>query len=85
LNVLVPQQFGPPAILPNGAVLFTSGDVNGGSIPDSDLAAFEAQASTNLVDWATLPNALSVTNGQLLLQDPVQTNYPARYYRVLEH
>jgi len=29
----------------------------------SDLANFEAQASTNLVSWATLPNALSLTNG----------------------
>ena len=85
LSVLVPQQFGAGAIGANGRVLFTSGDVDGGVLTATDLAAFEAQASTNLTDWVTLPNALSVTNGLLLLQDPTQTNYPARFYRVLEH
>jgi hypothetical protein len=85
LFVLVPQLFGVPTVLPDGAVLFISGDVDGGSIPPSDLAAFEAQASTNLLNWVTLSNALSVSGGILFLQDPEQTNYPARYYRVLEH
>ncbi len=39
----------------------------------------------NLVDWVTLPNALSLTNGMLQLQDSSQSNYNARYYRLVEH
>jgi hypothetical protein len=60
-------------------------DADGGLISPTDLANFEAQASTNLLDWGTLTNALSLTNGTLLLQDLDQTNYPARYYRIIEH
>jgi hypothetical protein len=43
------------------------------------------QASTNLVDWVTLPNALSLTNGLLQLQESGQSNFTARYYRLIEH
>ena len=57
------------------------GDVFG----EQDLPAFEAQASTNLVNWETLTNALSLTNGSLLLRDPNTANLPQRYYRVVEH
>ena len=85
LKVLVPQLLGTPALLPDGSFQFTSTDANGGLLSPSDLANFEAQVSTNLVNWATLPNALSLTNGMLLLQDNGSTNYAARYYRILEH
>ena len=64
---------------------FSSTDANGGLLSPADVANFEVQASTNLVDWATLPNALSLTNGILQLQDSGQSNYNARYYRLLEH
>jgi hypothetical protein len=59
--------------------------MNGGLLTPADLANFEAQSSTNLINWVTLPNALSLTNGRLFLQDPAQTNSPARYYRIIEH
>ena len=45
---------------------------------------FTALASTNLSDWVVLPNVLSITNGFLMLQDSGQTNFPARFYRILE-
>jgi hypothetical protein len=48
------------------------------------LPAFEAQASTNLVDWVTLADALSLTNGSLLLRDADSTNHPQRFYRLVE-
>ncbi len=85
LKVLVPQLLGAPTVMPDGSFQLTSTDANGGLLSPSDLANFEAQASTNLVNWVTLPNALSLTNGALLLQDPPQTNFPARYYRIIEH
>ena len=85
LKVLVPQHLGSPMLLPNGAFQLTSTDANGGLLLPSDLLNFEAQASTDLVNWVTLPNALSLTNGMLLLQDSSSSNYTARYYRIIEH
>ena len=85
LKVLVPQLLGSPTLLPDGTFRLTSTDANGGLLQPSDLANFEAQASTDLVNWVTLPNALSLTNGMLLLQDSGQSNYKARYYRIIEH
>jgi alpha-tubulin suppressor-like RCC1 family protein len=85
LKVLVPQLLGSPKLLPNGSFQLTSTDANGGLLSPSDLANFEAQASTNLVNWVTLPDALSLTNGMLQLRDGTRTNYTARYYRIIEH
>jgi alpha-tubulin suppressor-like RCC1 family protein len=85
LKVLVPQLIGSPRLLLDGTLQFSSTDANGGLLSPSDLANFEAQASTNLVNWVTLPNALSLTNGTLLLQDAGPNNYSTRYYRIIEH
>jgi alpha-tubulin suppressor-like RCC1 family protein len=85
LKVLVPQLLGSPVLLPDGSFQLTSTDANGGLLSPSDLANFEAQASTDLVNWVTLPNALSLTNGMLQLQDSAQSNFTARYYRIIEH
>jgi hypothetical protein len=85
LKVLVPQLLGSPLLLPDGSFQLTSTDADGGLLSPSDLANFEAQGSTNLVNWVTLPGALSLTNGMLLLQDNTLSNYPTRFYRLLEH
>ncbi len=85
LKVLVPQHLGAPVLLPDGSLQLTSTDADGGTLSPSDLPNFTAQASADLVNWVTLPNALSLTNGMLQLQDGARTNYPARYYRIIEH
>jgi hypothetical protein len=85
VKVLVAQKFAPGALLTNGSVIFLSGDSDGGLLTTDDLPGFTAQASSNLVNWVTLPNALSLTNGFLMLQDPAQSNYPARFYRINEN
>ena len=85
LKVLVPQLLGSPALSPDGTLTFTSTDANGGLLSLSDLANFEAQASTDLVNWVTLTNVFSLTNGMLQLQDNGGTNWPARFYRIVEH
>ena len=86
LKVLVPQLLGTPVLLPDGSLQLNSADVGGRSpLAPSDLPNFEAQASTNLVNWVTLPSALSLTNGTLLLQDNARSNYTTRYYRIIEH
>jgi hypothetical protein len=83
--IKVPQLLTSPVMLPDGSLQLTSGDANGGLLTPADLANFEAQASTNLVDWTTLTNAMSLTNGLLQLQDAARTNFDTRYYRIVEH
>ena len=47
--------------------------------------SFQAQASTNLVNWVTLTNCLTLTNGMVAIADPASTNCRlARFYRILE-
>jgi hypothetical protein len=84
LRVFVPQRFSTPVLQANGAILFFSRDADGGSLSPADLPNFTAQASSNLFDWITLPSALSITNGGLLLQDPDQPSFPFRFYRIVE-
>jgi len=85
LKVLVPQKLGVPVLLPDGTMQLLSGDADGGLLSESDLSNFEALASTNLTDWVTLPGALGLTNGQLWLQDGATTNWPQRFYRIIEN
>ena len=85
VRVKAPQQLGSPTLLPNRSIQFTSQDADGGTLTPSDLTNFEAQASSDLINWTTLPNALTISNGELELQDPASTSYPARYYRIVEH
>jgi alpha-tubulin suppressor-like RCC1 family protein len=84
LMVHVPQLLGSPTLLPNGTFQLTSTDVNGGLLTAANLTNFSAQASTDLVNWVTLPNVLSLTNGMLLLQDSSSSNFTTRYYRLVE-
>lgn len=84
LVVRSPQEMGPPLRLPGGVMALTSGDADGGPLLPGDLPNFQAQATTNFVDWVALLNCLTVTNGTLLLVDPDSANYPRRFYRIIE-
>jgi hypothetical protein len=70
--------------LADGTFALTAGDADGGILWPADLPNFHAQVSTNLVNWATLSNHLTLTNGMLFLQDPGSTNSPCRFYRIIE-
>jgi hypothetical protein len=85
LKVLVPQLLGTPSLGPDGSFTLNSDDANGGLLTPDLLTNFEAQVSTNLTDWQTLANGLSLTNGLLRLQDTNAANYSSRYYRIVEH
>jgi alpha-tubulin suppressor-like RCC1 family protein len=85
LKVLVPQFLGSPKLLPDGTFLLTSADANGGLLQLSDLANFEVQVSTDLVNWATMPGLLILTNGTLQLQDYGSIYSSVRFYRIVEH
>jgi hypothetical protein len=85
LTVRVPQQLAPTQALTNGTFQLLSGYADNWPLQPGDLTRFDALASTNLQDWIPLTNALSLTNGQLLLQDDAATNWSTRYYRIVEH
>jgi hypothetical protein len=85
VRVLVPERLAAPVQLPGGGLQLLFADADGGALlTTNDIATFTVEASTNLVNWFAISNVLSVTNGMMLFQDTT-TNYPARFYRVLEH
>src|SRR6185369_9784325 len=84
VRVLVAERLSQPTLLPGDRLQLLFADADGGALlTTNDLATFDVLASTNLVDWAVITNALTLTNGSILFQDST-TNYPARYYRVRE-
>ncbi len=85
LKVIVQQRMGSIHPATDGSLEISSRDADGGELIPSDLPLFEAQSSTNLIHWQTLPDALSVTNGSLLLRDADANHWPQRFYRVVEH
>jgi hypothetical protein len=85
LTVIAPQLLAAPTLQPDGSLQFSSTDADGGLLTAADLARMELQASDTFTNWITLTNALSLTNGVLQFRDPQQTNFPARYYRIVEH
>ncbi|MGD0812757.1 MAG: hypothetical protein ABSA83_04075 [Verrucomicrobiota bacterium] len=85
LHVLVPQLLSSSLLLTNGRVFISFGDYNGGSLSAQDIPTFVLQASSNLLNWVTLPDAIVPTgNGQLGFIDNLQTVPPPVFFRVLE-
>jgi plastocyanin len=85
LAVRVAQRLQAPVRFADGSWLVTSGDADGGALRAEDLAALEVLASTNLVNWVTVPGVPALTNGSLVLLDLGSTNFPVRFYRMVEH
>jgi alpha-tubulin suppressor-like RCC1 family protein len=84
LMVQVPQRLEPIAWPPQAGFALVSRDADGGLLGPEDLAGFQAQTSTNLLDWMVLTNSLTLTNGGLLLVDPELATSQQRYYRIVE-
>jgi hypothetical protein len=84
LKVHVPQLLSAPVLQPDHTIVFNSSDLDGGALSPSDLGNFQVQASSNLVDWVSLPGTLTLTNGLLQLQDTDSTNAARRFYRIVE-
>lgn len=85
LKVIVRQRLNPPQRLADGSMLLLSRDANGGALLAEERTAFEVQASTNVKDWVTLPLVPTLTNGTLVLHDTNSSNFPMRFYRIVEH
>jgi hypothetical protein len=84
VSVLVPERLTSAVMQPDGTFTFYAGDADGAPLLPGDLAGFTPQTSTNLLDWMPLTNALSFSNGLLFIRDAGASNYPARFYRVIE-
>jgi uncharacterized delta-60 repeat protein len=54
----------------------------GESFTIEDLAGLQALASSNLMHWVTLSNALSLENGSLVITDQEASAHPARFYQL---
>lgn len=84
LTVHVRQRFDAPASLGGGVFRLRFGFEDGFALTAGDLARFDAQSSSNLVDWVALTNVLSVSGGQLQLDDTSSPQFLRRFYRVIE-
>ena len=85
LTVHVPQTIGLPLLQPDGTFTISSQDADHSVFSGgTDISGFQAQYSSNLVDWWPVLAPLSISNGMLQLNDTDATNSPARFYRVIE-
>ncbi len=84
LTVQVPLQLEAPAILSDGTFELRSINSDGAPIATNQLTNYEALASSNLIGWTILSNALSWSNSALLLRDVEASNYSRRFYRLRE-
>ena len=79
----MPVHLSLPTLLPNGTLQFSVSATNGSSVPLTNATGLVFEASSNLVDWIPLTNALTLTNGSAQLTDPDATNSAARFYRLV--
>lgn len=67
----------------NGLSLFKSSDADGEPLVDPNLGNFFLQTSSNLVQWTTVSNGLSYTNGEFYIIPP-SSNSDLEFYRIFE-
>ena len=85
VQILAAERLSAPILLSGGQLHLLFNDADGGALLSSnDIATFQVMVSTNLTNWSVLTNALTLTNGSMLLTD-TWTNSPRRFYQVLEH
>ena len=84
LRVLVPERLGQPELITGNKIKLSFTDADGGAmLTTNDLATFTVFASTNLVNWFSITNTLTVTNGSIIFEDTLN-DAPQKFYRVLE-
>ena len=84
LRVVVPERLAQPELIPGSKIKLSFTDADGGAmLTTNDLATFTVFASTNLVNWFSITNTLSVTNGSIIFEDTLNSA-PQKFYRVVE-
>ena len=80
-----PLVLSTPRLMLGGGFRFAARAPRGTALQSNSLVGLEVQASTNLVNWAAMPDALTLTNGVLQVHDSSATNAPMRFYRIIEN
>ena len=81
LIVHVPQKLS--VAVTNGSPFFTSSDMDGQPLVGPNMTNFFLQTSSNLVQWTTITNGLSYTNGEFQILPP-GPGPDEQFYRVFE-
>ncbi len=87
VRIVAAERLSQPILLPGGQLQLIFNDADGGALlTTNDIATFQVLVKTNLysTNWTVLTNALTLTNGSMLLRD-TWTNSGNRFYRVVEH
>jgi alpha-tubulin suppressor-like RCC1 family protein len=84
LDVISPQRIVKASWQPDGSFQLVSADNQGIPLQPDEQWQYQAQVSTNLVDWTPLPTPTELWFGSLLLFDPYASNSTARFYRVVQ-
>ena len=85
LTVQIPQRLTNPQLSSQGVFHLIASYADGWPVSPEELPGFEAQVTSNLADWATLTNSLTVSNSLLILRDTSSANQTARFYRIIQH
>jgi hypothetical protein len=72
-----------PVLRPDGSFTLSASTPGGGSFPLTNSSLFVLQASSDLLDWTSLTNDLTLTNRTITFRDPAGASSPARYYRLV--
>jgi len=72
-----------PVLQPDGSLTVSANEPGGGSFPLTNSSLFVLQASSDLLNWTSLTNNMTLTNGAIAFSDPVAVSSPARYYRLV--
>lgn len=85
VRVLVPQLAGTPRVMPGGRIEFEISDAVAGGLSQTNRLTVEAspELGTEAV-WTPLPGPVQLLGGRLIFSDHSATNFPRRFYRVIE-
>ena len=84
LWVLLPQRISSTTRLPEGITQFTFRASDGLAF-QQELPTFEAQYSSNFVQWIMVNQPIIWTNGEFMVRDNSGFNSPFRFYRIIQH
>jgi hypothetical protein len=79
----VPILLTAPVLQPDGSFTLSANKPGGGSFPLTNSSLFVLQASSNLLNWTSLTNNMTLTNGAITFRDPAAISAPAGFYRLL--
>ena len=78
------QRIAAPTVLSNGNIRVTFGDALGSALAYGAETRFTVQASYDLETWFETGLALAWNNGSVQLEDAIDAQMPAKFYRVIE-